>query len=129
MRTAWVVKKVNQHVPKQGIWFCKSTQSQRSCGTTQIKINNKMNTKLYAGNLSFDATQDDLQSLFETYGEVKDTFVVKDRESGRSRGFAFVTMETKESMDAAIKALNGEEFMGRALTINEARPREERSRR
>lgn len=88
-----------------------------------------MNTKLYVGNLSFDVTQDDLQSLFETYGDVKDIFVVKDRESGRSRGFAFVTMETKESMDAAISALNGEDFMGRAITINEARPREERPQR
>ena len=87
-----------------------------------------METKLYVGNLSYDSTKEDLQSLFETYGVVSDVFIVKDRESGRPRGFAFVTMETKESMLAAIEALNGQEFMGRALAINEARPREDRGR-
>lgn len=83
---------------------------------------------MYVGNLSFDATDQDVRELFESQGAVSDVFIVKDRESGRPRGFAFVTMETKEAMDAAIEALNGEEFMGRALTINEARPREERPR-
>ena len=87
-----------------------------------------MEAKLYVGNLSYDSTQEDIQSLFETYGTVSDVFIVKDRESGRPRGFAFVTMETKESMLAAIEALNGHEFMGRALAINEARPREDRGR-
>ena len=87
-----------------------------------------MEKKLYVGNLSYDATREEVQSLFENYGAVSDVFIVKDRESGRPRGFAFVTMETKESMDAAIEALNGEEFMGRNLAINEARPREERPR-
>lgn len=87
-----------------------------------------MEKKLYVGNLSYDATREDVQSLFENHGTVSDVFIVKDRESGRPRGFAFVTMETKESMDAAIEALNGEEFMGRNLAINEARPREERPR-
>ena len=86
-----------------------------------------METKLYVGNLSYDTTKEDLQSLFETYGAVSDVFIVKDRDSGRPRGFAFVTMETRESMLAAIEALNGSEFMGRALAINEARPREDRS--
>jgi len=81
---------------------------------------------MYVGNLSFDATGEDVRELFESQGPVSDVFIVKDRESGRPRGFAFVTMETKEGMDAAIEALNGQEFMGRALTINEARPREER---
>ncbi|MGC6506598.1 MAG: RNA recognition motif domain-containing protein [Coraliomargaritaceae bacterium] len=85
-----------------------------------------MNTKMYVGNLSFDATQEDLESLFSAYGNVKDVFILKDRESGRPRGFAFVSMETPEEMNAAIEALNGEEFMGRNLTVNEARPREER---
>ena len=85
-----------------------------------------METKLYVGNLSYDSTQEDVQTLFETYGAVSDIFIVKDRESGRPRGFAFVTMDTKESMQAAIDALNGKEFMGRVLAINEARPREDR---
>ncbi|MGB0264275.1 MAG: RNA recognition motif domain-containing protein [Opitutales bacterium] len=86
-----------------------------------------MNTKMYVGNLSFDASFEDIKGLFEAHGGVEDVFIVKDRESGRPRGFAFVTMETKEAMDTAIEALNGEEFLGRPLVINEARPREERS--
>jgi RNA recognition motif-containing protein len=85
-----------------------------------------MNTKMYVGNLSYDATDQDLRELFEAHGTVTDVFIVKDRESGRARGFAFVSMGTPEEMNAAIKGLNGEEFLGRALTINEARPREER---
>ena len=87
-----------------------------------------MNTKMYVGNLSYDATDSDLRKLFEAHGTVSDVFIVKDRESGRPRGFAFVSMETPEEMNAAIEGLNGEEFAGRALTINEARPREERPR-
>ncbi len=82
---------------------------------------------MYVGNLSFDATQEDLEGLFSAHGNVTDVFILKDRESGRPRGFAFVSMETPEEMNAAIEGLNGEEFMGRNLTINEARPREERS--
>ena len=81
---------------------------------------------MYVGNLSFDATQEDLESLFAAHGSVKDVFILKDRESGRPRGFAFISMETPEEMNTAIEALNGEEFMGRNLTVNEARPREER---
>jgi RNA recognition motif-containing protein len=85
-----------------------------------------MNTKMYVGNLSYDATDSDIRELFEAHGTVSDVFIVKDRESGRPRGFAFVSMETPEEMNAAIEGLNGEEFAGRVLTINEARPREER---
>ena len=85
-----------------------------------------MNTKMYVGNLSYDATDSDIRELFEAHGTVSDVFIVKDRESGRPRGFAFVSMETVEEMNAAIEGLNGEEFLGRALAINEARPREER---
>ena len=81
---------------------------------------------MYVGNLSYDATDSDIRELFEAHGTVSDVFIVKDRESGRPRGFAFVSMETSEEMNAAIEGLNGEEFAGRALTINEARPREER---
>lgn len=81
---------------------------------------------MYVGNLSYDATDSDIRELFEAHGTVSDVFIVKDRESGRPRGFAFVSMETPEEMNAAIEGLNGAEFAGRALTINEARPREER---
>lgn len=81
---------------------------------------------MYVGNLSYDATDSDIRELFEAHGTVTDVFIVKDRESGRPRGFAFVSMETAEQMNAAIEGLNGEEFLGRSLTINEARPREER---
>lgn len=81
---------------------------------------------MYVGNLSYDATDSDIRELFEAHGTVSDVFIVKDRESGRPRGFAFVSMGSPEEMNAAIEGLNGEEFLGRALTINEARPREER---
>ena len=88
-----------------------------------------MEKKLYVGNLSYDSTQEDIRTLFETYGAVNDVFIVKDRESGRPRGFAFVSMDTAESMQAAVDGLNGKEFMGRVLAINEARPREDRGQR
>lgn len=81
---------------------------------------------MYVGNLAYDANDTDIRELFEAHGTVTDVFIVKDRESGRPRGFAFVSMETKEEMEAAVEALNGADFMGRNLTINEARPREER---
>ena len=86
-----------------------------------------MNTKLYIGNLSFDATENDLQDLCAQYGPVAEANLVMDKMSGRPRGFAFVTMTTKEGADAAIQALNGKDWKGRSLTVNEARPREERS--
>ena len=85
-----------------------------------------MSTKLFVGNLSFNASQEQLQDLFGAHGVVVEVDVVKDRFSGRPRGFGFVTMETKEGAEAAIKALNGKDIDGRALTVNEARPREER---
>jgi RNA recognition motif-containing protein len=88
-----------------------------------------MSTKLFVGNLSFNATQEQLQDLFAAHGAVQEVDVIKDKFSGRPRGFAFVTMETKEAADAAVKALNGKEIDGRALTVNEARPREERAPR
>lgn len=86
-----------------------------------------MNTKLYVGNLSYQVTENDLQDLFAQHGPVTEVNLMLDRMSGRSRGFAFVTMATKEASDAAIQNLNGKELGGRALTVNEARPREERS--
>src|ERR1035441_3052588 len=90
----------------------------------QNRVN--MSTKLFVGNLSFNATQEQLQDLFGAHGPVQEVDVIKDKFSGRPRGFAFVTMETKEGADAAVQALNGKEIDGRALTVNEARPREER---
>jgi cold-inducible RNA-binding protein len=85
-----------------------------------------METKLYVGNLSYNVTKDDLQDAFAQHGTVQDVHVVTDRMTGKARGFAFVTMETKESAEAAIQALNGADWNGRAMTVNEARPREER---
>ena|ERR1051325_4866484 len=86
----------------------------------------RMNTKLYVGNLSYNATEIGLQDLFAQHGPVTEVNLMMDRMSGRPRGFAFVTMATKEGADAATQALNGKEFEGRALTVNEARPREDR---
>lgn len=85
-----------------------------------------MNTKLYVGNLSFNTTENDLQDAFAPYGTVTSVDLIMDKMSGRSRGFAFVTMETKEGADAAIQGMHGTELDGRPLTVNEARPREER---
>ena len=81
--------------------------------------------KLYVGNMSFNTTEDSLTSLFSQYGEVQEVAVITDRETGRPRGFGFVTMDDNGAKEA-IEALNGQEFEGRALTVNEARPRENR---
>ncbi len=86
-----------------------------------------MNTKLYVGNLSYDITENDLQDLFAQHGAVAEVNLMQDRATGRARGFGFVTMATPEAAQAAIQALNGKEVKGRALTVNEARPREERA--
>ncbi len=85
-----------------------------------------MSKKLYVGNLSFDTTSDDLMTLFGQYGSVTNAQIVTDRETGRSRGFAFVEMST--GAEAAMQALNTSEFQGRNLTVNEAKPREDRPR-
>ena len=85
-----------------------------------------MATRLYVGNLSFRATSEELQELFSQAGDVESVSVVTDRETGRSRGFGFVEMATQEGATAAVEQLNGKEFNGRALTVNEARPRVER---
>ena len=84
-----------------------------------------MAKKLYVGNLTFDATDAELTDLFGQHGEVQSVQTVTDRETGRSRGFAFVEMS--RGADEAIAALNGQDFKGRNLTVNEARPRGERS--
>jgi RNA recognition motif-containing protein len=86
-----------------------------------------MSTKLYVGNLSFNTSNEDLQELFGQAGTVESVNIVEDRDTGRSRGFGFVEMSSKEEGTAAIEQLNGKEIDGRSLTVNEARPREERS--
>lgn len=91
---------------------------------TQSK--HQMNTKMYVGNLPFSVTEAELRELFTQYGTVTDLFIPMDRDSGRPRGFAFVSMDSVEAMNEAIKGLNKQEFMGRPLAINEARPKEER---
>lgn len=85
-----------------------------------------MATKLYVGNLSFRTTSDELREAFATVGTVESASVIEDRETGRSRGFAFVEMATPEEAAAAIEAFNGKEFGGRNLTVNEAKPRTDR---
>ena len=84
--------------------------------------------KLYVGNLSYETTQNDLQDLFEQHGAVNEVHLMMDRMTGKSRGFAFVTMNDGAQANAAMTALNGREFNGRSLTVNEARPRAERPR-
>lgn len=82
---------------------------------------------IYVGNLSFQATQEDITQAFGEYGTVKRVQLPTDRETGRLRGFAFVEMETEAEEEAAIEALDGTEWMGRDLKVNKARPREDRS--
>ena len=84
--------------------------------------------KLYVGNLSFETTENDLQDLFEQHGAVSEVNLMMDRMTGKSRGFAFVTMNDDAQATAATGALNGRELNGRTLTVNEARPRADRPR-
>ena len=86
-----------------------------------------MSNKLFVGNISFNTTENDLQDAFAAHGTVVEANLMVDRISGRPRGFGFVTMSTPEEAQAATSALNGKELGGRALTVNEARAREERS--
>ena len=85
-----------------------------------------MSTKLFVGNLSFNTTENDLQDLFAAYGPVQQVDMIMDRMTGRPRGFGFVTMENQADAQKAIEALHGKPFGGRDLTVNEARPREDR---
>jgi RNA recognition motif-containing protein len=84
-----------------------------------------MNTKLFVGNLSFNTTENDLQDAFAAHGTVTEANMMMDRATGRPRGFGFITMGTPEEAQKAIDALNGSQLDGRALTVNEAKPREE----
>src|SRR5258706_15191658 len=87
----------------------------------------KMEYKLYVGNLSYTTSETDLQTLFAEAGAVKSVALIKDRDSGRSKGFAFVEFENQKDMQNAISMFNGKEFQDRALAVSAARPREERS--
>src|SRR5262245_36901890 len=86
-----------------------------------------MSNKLFVGNLSFNTTENDLQDAFAAHGTVLEANLMVDRMTGRARGFGFVTMSTPEEAQKAIEAMNGKDVDGRALTVNIARPREERS--
>lgn len=88
-----------------------------------------MSMKLYVGNLAFQTSSGDLEQLFSTVGTVESASVVEDRDTGRSRGFGFVEMSSKEEGAAAIAEFNGKEVNGRALNVNEAKPREDRGGR
>ncbi|TVS15515.1 MAG: RNA-binding protein [Planctomycetaceae bacterium] len=85
-----------------------------------------MGKKLYVGNLSYSVSSSDLEEMFSSYGTVQSAQVISDRESGRSKGFGFVEMGSDDEAQAAIRAMNGQENDGRPLTVNEARPREDR---
>lgn len=85
-----------------------------------------MNTKLFVGNLSFDTTENDLQDLFQTAGAVTQVNLIADRMTGRSKGFAFVTMASQAEAEKATAMFNGKSLADRALTVNTAKPREER---
>jgi cold-inducible RNA-binding protein len=82
--------------------------------------------KMYVGNLSYSANEDELRTIFEEHGTVVSAQVIMDRETGRSKGFAFVEMSSDQEAQAAISALDGKEIGGRVLKVNEARPREDR---
>jgi RNA recognition motif-containing protein len=84
---------------------------------------------LYVGNLSYNTTENQIQDLFSAHGPVTSVDLIMDKFSGRPRGFGFVTMETKEAAEAAVQALNGKNIDGRDLTVNEARPRDDRPAR
>ena len=86
-----------------------------------------MSSKLFVGNLSFNTTENDLNDAFAAFGTVTETNLMMDRETGRPRGFGFITMSSPEEAQKAIEAMNGKDMDGRALTVNIAKPREERS--
>ena len=87
-----------------------------------------MGSKLYVGNLSYNVNSSDLEQMFSAHGQVQSAEVIADRDTGRSKGFGFVQMGNDDEAQAAIAALNGQQHDGRALTVNEAKPREDRPR-
>jgi RNA recognition motif-containing protein len=93
-----------------------------------VQIGDLKVTNIYVGNLSFRATEEDIRGAFSAHGEVSSVNIIMDRETGRSRGFAFVEMPNADEASAAIEAINGKEISGRGVTVNEARPRTDRPR-
>jgi len=83
---------------------------------------------IYVGNLSYETTEDDLRDLFEEFGTIVEVSIIKDRETGRSKGFGFVEMEESDGAEKAIKELDGNDLSGRNVTVNEARPRKDRTK-
>ncbi len=82
--------------------------------------------RIYLGNLPYESTEEEIEEMFRQYGQVESVTIIRDRDTGRSRGFGFVEMPNSAEAEAAIQALNGKDLQGRALTVNEARPRESR---
>jgi cold-inducible RNA-binding protein len=107
--------------------FVRPTESKKG-GSQLLTGDFKMSTKIYVGNLSYEADNASLDQMFKPYGTVASAQVIMDRDSGRSKGFGFVEMGTSDEAKAAIGALNGTEINGRAVTVNEAKPREDRPR-
>jgi RNA recognition motif-containing protein len=109
-------------------WFCRPGWSvdHTAAGPLSVLRSFKLSKKVYVGNLSFGATEEQVRDLFSEFGAIQSIAMINDRDTGRFRGFAFVEMEDSAA-NAAIKALNGKEVDGRELSVNEARPREERS--
>lgn len=109
---------------------CRGQFETRQSGTgldpSALKKSKTMGNKLYVGNLSFNTTEIAIQDLFSQCGSVSEVMLMQDKFTGRSRGFAFVTMSSDEEAQAAINQFHGKELDGRALTVNEARPREDR---
>jgi cold-inducible RNA-binding protein len=106
--------------------FKPGNREQREAAVPSKKQNVMSNTKMYVGNLPFTITEDELRDAFSAHGAVNEVALVMDRDTGRPRGFGFVTMNDKDGMEAAIRELDGKDFGGRSLTVNEARPRENR---
>ena len=115
------------------VWFAETTFDQVPKETAWVRPawalwRLAMGTNVYVGNLSFDVTSEQLEEMFAEFGEVVSGNVITDRDTGRSRGFGFVEMADGAAAAKAIEALNGKDMGGRALTVNEARPREDRGR-
>lgn len=109
---------------------CEGISPRWACpGLRDLKWRPKVAKKLYVGNLPYAMTASDLQQMFEQHGPVQSAQVCTDRDTGRSKGFGFVEMENTADADAAIGALNGSDINGRPLTVNEAKPREDRAPR
>src|SRR5438093_3117757 len=105
--------------------FCGQALLLRTGRVAAFQWSSEMGKKLYVGNLTYEVTNSELEKLFAAHGTVESAQVIMDRDTGRSKGFGFVEMKTEQEAQAAIAAMNGKDVEGRALTVNEARPRTE----